>query len=846
MSNINLGNDSIGGMTLTGLSDNTFYGILVGSAVSNGILQSITIYVKDFNSLGPFNLNVALYDATGVDNRPGDRLIIPHSAIVTNDYDNWLTVDLSAQEYEIAGGTAYWICFGFEPDKIPQIYNVASAAELSVYSAGSLDNPWGGGGPVGVRVAGYLTYESPDNVFGNPVAGSDGSLGLPDEDMFGHFDADEITNTWDADIVASVVNKVWVYARGRAGFDAATLRIAVYDASDPSNELWTVEAESPSIPLIADDVARWYSVECNLTLTAGKKSLAVISYGGDDTSANIYFDNVVGLLPVSQTFIDDSGEFDNPLGVFSGDTQKNWSVYVEYTESIPRSPSANLFAPVDAIPTLTSGRNSSGFSSGHDPKYTLDNDLDTWWTPNAFTDSSIYFDLGAATLVEAMTLWLHNYNENYTDDKAWRVSYSHDDITYTSLATRLFSDYRTSYSPVVVDVFDTLITARYWRVEFLNFSSTPQVIKPEISCVWFLNDYSLPWKHQRPESNTILYHNNGSITRSGHRFASPAGVGRQRVIQRQFLFTTDSGQWSQLKNAYDAARGQNLPIIMQSELDSTEYYALQFDSPMSESRQEFESWTPQLTFRELGFKRVPFVDRSLYATRGTVALYHLRGDGTDYTGQGNDLTQQGDASWLVGGTEQGITAYNAILPAYTLTSALPISDLELDEDDFTIEIWMRAKPEVVISNSNVLFKVGAVEGFSVGFNLVMLNGVTFFGGAPDRLRMELYGNETTYLLEDSPSHNAADGEWHYFVFVVNRATSTGLVYYDGDLMTDNFDNGLLGSVGSISNTNAPVTMRPGYEGVELDEVAVHRDVLLTATEIANRYAGRLNYGTWGM
>ena len=76
------------------------------------------------------------------------------------------------------------------------------------------------------------------------------------------------------------------------------------------------------------------------------------------------------------------------------------------------SPSLKLYAPVDAIPTLNSGRNESDFASGHQPKYTLDNDPDTWWAPDQYVTSAIYYDLGSAISVDAVVFWLHDYNGN--------------------------------------------------------------------------------------------------------------------------------------------------------------------------------------------------------------------------------------------------------------------------------------------------------------------------------------------------------------------------------------------------------------------------------------------------
>ena len=168
-------------------------------------------------------------------------------------------------------------------------------------------------------------------IFGNTGTDSD-NLGLPDEDQFGHYDYGKVVSQWAADIPVCTVTKLYVYARGRSGFAAATLRMAVYDASDSVNDNWTVEAESPAFSITADGIAKWYSVNCDLSLTAGKKALAIISYNGHDTSANIYYNDKDGADTGDiVTFIGSAGVFEDPLGGSEGGL-KDWCMYAEYTE----------------------------------------------------------------------------------------------------------------------------------------------------------------------------------------------------------------------------------------------------------------------------------------------------------------------------------------------------------------------------------------------------------------------------------------------------------------------------------------------------------------------------------
>lgn len=500
------------------------------------------------------------------------------------------------------------------------------------------------------------------------------------------------------------------------------------------------------------------------------------------------------------------------------------------------TPSVTMLAPVDAIPKLTSGRNSSGYGSGHEPKYTLDNDPDTWWEPDWYVTSSIYYDLSVTTSVDAVTFWLHNYNENYENTKAWRVSYSDDDITYTALTIKEFNDYRTSYTPIVIDTLTGgPISARYWRIEFLYFAIVPQTIIPEISCVWFMQDYSLPWKHQKPESNKLLYHNNESVTRSGHRFASNAGRGRQRRIQRGFIFTGETSQWANLVDAYTAAQGQNLPIVLQTELGSSEYYAMTFDAPLSENRQGHELWQPTVALRELGHERIPYQDYRLHELAETVAIWRFRQNGDDDTDNGHDFTNTGyvDADYENGHAEQGVTVLRAQAANSLSMTHGQSSALDMGTGSFTIEAWVLLRS--TMSGSDRSF-IGKVSGWPPKGWVLTIDALGKFG-------MSIGNGIVGGFWGGTVAVN--DNQWHLQTVVCDRSANLLKFYVDGVFTNSqnivatagaNFDNtGVGAALGSIVQDDV----------VWWDEICVTKR-LLTPTEILNRYTGKVAYGSWGM
>jgi hypothetical protein len=497
------------------------------------------------------------------------------------------------------------------------------------------------------------------------------------------------------------------------------------------------------------------------------------------------------------------------------------------------SQSTRMFAPVDAVPALTSGRNASGYATGHEPKYTLDNDPDTYWKPNVYTTSSIYYDLGGAVSVDALVMWLHNYNENYHNSKSWCVYYSSDDATYYPITTKAFSTYRTEYTPLVVDEFFTPIAARYWKVEFLYFGSSPITHYPEISCVWFMNDYSLPYKHQLPENNSYLYHNNGTTTRSKHRFSSNAGVGKQRVLQRRFTFT-DADSYAVLYNAHKAAHGGNLPIVMQTELESNAYYAVQFDSPLQIGKQEYGSWSPQVTLRELGHERIPMTSRLLTATPTTVGLWHFRQNGDDDSVKGNDLSASGVVvgDYVYGITEQGYTAGSFIAPKYLYRAVAGATDFDFGTSSFTIETWMRYDS---VATSTLAYKIQGspiVSGWRISY---------YASGGVMYRRVEL-GDGVHEAVVTSPAISGLY-EWHYFATVVDRVADTITMYRDGVLLDGPDDISAI--TGNISANTGELIVKADVAGTALDELCISREAM-TAAMIATRYAGVANYGTWGM
>jgi hypothetical protein len=489
-----------------------------------------------------------------------------------------------------------------------------------------------------------------------------------------------------------------------------------------------------------------------------------------------------------------------------------------------------LYVPINATPSLTSGRNGSGWSSGHHPIFVLDGNPDTWWLPDDLGANAVWVDLGRTLTVDAIAIWLHNYNEIYEDDgdKFWQVSYSHDDITYNSVGGPLYFA-RTVYAPIVLTSASFPVSARYWRIDVGFFNYTPQTIRAEISAVWFLNDYTLPRYQQKPERNAFIYHNKVSITRSGHRMVETHGVGKQRIMDREFIFVADVGEYAQLSDAYHAAQGRNKVLIMQTDLDSDEYRACRFTEPLNPNIEQFGWWRPTVRLREVGYKRVPWVERVLQTSSDVIGLYHFRSDFIDYSSSSNDLTitEYGSLTYDVGYTEQGLTkaVFN---DSADLSSSS--TDFEFGTDDFTIETWVR-------------HSVGVYTDVVRKFAGPPYDGWRLLMQAANTVRLNI-GDGTNTVAATTASTAISDGNWHYIAVTVNRTADEVRIYIDGAL-DSNSPHSIAAITGSLSSVGNPFKVQLTTNAAHIDELAIHTRAL-SAAEILTRYNGKPSFGDWGM
>lgn len=666
-------------------------------------------------------------------------------------------------------------------------------------------------------------------IIGYNAIGSEGGGWTPDSARVLY----QVTATMTID---SVLGKGYLYCKAHdaSGTDASNARMLIYEigVDDANSPL----VASSGILSISEQAMAWREFTFPFTILESGKEYAVAFVAGGDVGQGEGLDGKYNHVGATSTHRTESGVSINAppsdlTGFGSMQTIQQTSVYAEYVEPPSHVTPGNLYAPVDAIPTVTDGR-SAGHATGRDMKYALDNNSDTWWMPDDRGNNSLYVDLGVERTVDALALWLHNYNEAYDlGGKTWQIAYSNDDSSYIPLEAVEFNH---GYRAVVLSAFEPT-AARYWRVTFSDFDADPVGPYPEISAVWIIADYSLSWSHQRPESNKLLYLNNVSTTRSGHKFTSAVSVGVQRLIERRFVLTKNTGQWENLSAAYAATRGGGLPVVMKTELSSDAFYAATFDSPLVDNRFAGEYREPRLLLRELGFKRVPYLRKTLMPMADTLALWRFRGDVTDASGNGHDWPRiiNGPVSYERGILENGDSVIDLSSNTY-LSYNIGDNDVEafhMGMNDFSIELWFNG------TNLQQLFRQSTT-------NWTVPAGGYFLGISADKFRAAVGdGSNQTQSLEHGPV--VTDGLWHYLTISVNRTTDELRLYVDGEKIDTKTTAVITGSIenASIGVYSAGVSATTTL----MDEIHVIKGHAFTDAEVAARFIESVSdYGTWGM
>jgi len=521
----------------------------------------------------------------------------------------------------------------------------------------------------------------------------------------------------------------------------------------------------------------------------------------------------------------------------------NWFVgcYVEYIEfdetdySADLSGSFPMLVQVEPHPVLTDGR-SPTHSEGHEPKYALNGNLNTYWEPEDRSDDSLWFDLGEATPVYAIVLWLYNYNESWGSPKSWQVAYSLDDITYYTFSEKLFDDYRDTEAPILVDILPNSLSARYWRVTFKNFDGYPQTVPVKVSAIWFVKPYYMPQRRTLPATDTHKYSMETTQDAMDRELTRQASYGRQIAMPVKLLLTSQDDA-DRIAAMYEAARHGARPIVCKPRQDD-ETWRLMRISNFSLARSEHDLWLIDFTLEDVGHKLIPRYNMSNSLHPETVGVWDFNETLNDESGCGNHLAgyQVGPENYVHGinrYVKTALTIYDGDIHIGYIDPP-DCNDFDMGTDDFTVEMMLLLSAGGGNSlymrkhTSGVPESGWKSEGIDVGGN------VYFYVSLGDGVNEVIHSGAAGKPISDN--------EWHYIAFTVDRTTGLLKIYIDAVQYGGDFDiSAITGDISAPAKTF--YVQAGGNANTAYDFAGVTRRAF-TQAEIAERMAGSLSYGIW--
>lgn len=657
-----------------------------------------------------------------------------------------------------------------------------------------------------------------------------------------------------------------------------------YGTTNLDRELSPRIAYSGSVS-ISSETPGWVSFGLTGTLSDGEQYGPGVTFNKYFSSeVDIYYDdpapptNRDGQLPGQSCTSGATTCIPDPLGV-TGVAVHIWSIYAEYelppsvtdmnpvtilvspqtiTETLGNglSDAGNLFAPVNASVHLNTNY-SMLYSGTHEPKYALDNDLNTYWRPSSTLNHSLYLKFDEAQLVDAFAFWIHNYNEGFGGDKKWQLAYSVDGFEYRTFGNKPFSESRNAGVPLVAFKFETPVTARYWILSLVSFGDpgeNPEALPVgpimEIGGVWLMRDYSLPYDNQYPESGRFEWGNDAAIARSGSGYQERRFRGHVKISDKEYVFVQQAHS-DLLLNAFKASKGGLLPIAFKSDYDSIDWILCRFTSDHSLQETWSEVFQPKMEVREVGFKRIPYTTKTLPALSTTVGHWKFGESLADSSDNGHTLSVvdiPGGAVYDYGVCDHVKTCIVLEEDGLLEVAEIDADALDMGISNFSLELIFATAP--VSETTYLLRKIGdnpsptpspapspspVAAGYSVSLTTEGKIDVCLGDGLT-----EVQGSGYGVDLDDR--------SFHYLAVTVDRTLDLLKVYVDGVQVGSSLDISVI--TGSIRNNIEPFQL--GGENLLsdpkcliglLDEVCVSKQ-LLTAALIASRHAGYAHDGSW--
>jgi hypothetical protein len=516
----------------------------------------------------------------------------------------------------------------------------------------------------------------------------------------------------------------------------------------------------------------------------------------------------------------------------------------------------NLFAPVNASVRLNT--NYSMLHSGtHEPKYALDNDLNTYWRPSSTLNHSLYLKFDDAQLVDAFAFWIHNYNDGFGGDKKWQLAYSTDGFEYLTFGNKPFTDSRNPGVPLVAFKFEMPVVAKYWILSLVGVGDPIEgpddiPVGPviEIGGVWFLRDYSLPYDNQYPEPVRFEWGNDIALARSGSGYQEQRFRGYVKTSDKEYVFVQQVHS-DLLLNAFKASKGGLLPIAFKPDYDSVDWILCRFTSEHSLQETWSEVFQPKMEVREIGFKRIPYMTKTLPVLSTTAGHWKFGESLADSSANGQTLSivdVPGGAVYDYGICDHNKTCIVLENEGLLQVAAVDADALDMGISNFALELIFATAP--VSETTYLLRKIGDMPSpapspepspspVSAGYSV----SLTTEGKIDVCL-----GDGLTEVQGSGYAENLDDRSFHYLAVTVDRTLDLLKVYVDGVQVGSSLD--ISSITGNITNIVEPFQI--GGENLLsdpkcliglLDEVCISKQ-LLSAASIASRHAGFSHDGSW--
>lgn len=230
-------------------------------------------------------------------------------------------------------------------------------------------------------------------------------------------------------------------------------------------------------------------------------------------------------------------------------------------------------------------------ATGYPKENLIDGNPDTFWRATTTGDQTIDIDLQEAKNVDALVIFLCNYDTFAATAGTLAVSHSDDDSSYTVAGSTSLNG--TAMPIVVVDF--TQVSKRYWRISFTTMGAIA-----DVGQIWMTTERVISQSHELPVNDKTIYLNRSLKAGGGRVYRAAVNKGSQSELPRSYRFAVGS-DWAALLAAFNDCRGSLFPVIL---YDGTNYTLVNFDSDeLDQNKTAYAYYQPAVTFIQVPYIR---------------------------------------------------------------------------------------------------------------------------------------------------------------------------------------------------------------------------------------------------